>query len=313
MRAVVMEEFGGPEVLRLTEVPEPDKRPAHTPLTVSRAGVNFADLHARTDSYLAPVELPYIPGNEVLGTDPDGRRVTALLSGGGYAERAQAHRRLVYPVPDDVDDDQAAGLTLQGCTAWHLLHTVLGIASKERVVVPAAAGGVGSLALQLARSAGARPIALASTEDKRRLALDLGAHAAVDSSITDRLSERIKDAAGGAVEAALEMTGGETHLEILRSLAPRGRMAVYGYAGGDPTPAAGKLLLENSLSVTGFWLPHYYGARTALADSLRELYGLVRSGDLKPLPSLTYKLADAAQAHRDLSARVTQGKLTLIT
>src|SRR4051812_31796823 len=227
-----MREFGGPDVLRLEDVPEPGPRGGHSLVDVALAGINYADVHVRGDSYLAPVELPYTPGNEVVGTLNGGRRVVGLCRGGGYAERALLHRRVTWDVPDDVSDEQAVALALQGNSAWHLLFTSLRIAEGETVVVPAAAGGLGSLAVQLAARAGARVIGLAGSPEKRKIAQELGAHAVVDSTAED-LTERILDAAGGPVEAALEMTGGLTFARTLAAVAPRGRLAVYGFAGGD--------------------------------------------------------------------------------
>ncbi|ARF54807.1 quinone oxidoreductase family protein [Streptomyces gilvosporeus] len=310
MRAIVMREFGGPDVLRLEDVPEPEPRAGHTPVDVTLAGVNFADMHVRDDSYLAPVQLPYIPGNEVVGTVDGGRRVVGLTRGGGYAERALLHRRVTWDVPDAITDEQAVALALQGNSAWHLLFTTLRITEGESVVVPAAAGGVGSLAVQLAAHAGARVIALAGSEEKRKLATELGAHAAVDSTAQD-LTERIVDAAGGPVQAALEMTGGATFARTLAAVAPRGRLAVYGFAGGELANVSTRELMERSLTLSGFWLPQLYADRTALPESMRALFEAVADGWLTPLTGATYALGEAARAHHDLAARTPTGKLAL--
>ncbi|MGW1076029.1 quinone oxidoreductase family protein [Streptomyces sp. NPDC002537] len=306
-------EFGGPEVLRPADAPDPEPRRGHHLVHVTRVGVNFADLHARDNSYLAKVPLPYIPGNEVVGTiGPGGRRIAGLIRGGGYAEKALVHTRVSWDIPDDITDDQAVALALQGNSAWHLLHTSLRITSGETVVIPAAAGGLGSLAVQLAAHAGAKVIALASTAEKRELAVKLGAHAAVDSTAED-LTERIVEAAGGPVHAAMEMTGGPTFDRTLAAVAPRGRLAVFGYAGGDIATVTTRTLMERSLTVSGFWLPHLYTDRTALADSVQALFTAVRSGTLTPLPGTTYPLEEAARAHRDLASRTQTGKISLTT
>ncbi|MGG2465399.1 quinone oxidoreductase family protein [Streptomyces sp. RGM 3693] len=309
MRAIVMREFGGPDVLRLEDAPEPAPRAGHALAEVTLAGVNYADVHVRGDSYLAPVELPYIPGNEVVGTI-EGRRVVGLTRGGGYAERTLLHRRVTWDVPDAVSDEQAVALALQGNSAWHLLFTALRLTKGETVVVPAAAGGVGTLAVQLAARAGAKIIGLAGTAAKRQLALDLGAHAVVDSTAED-LTERILDAAGGPVEAALEMTGGATFARTLAAVAPRGRLAVYGFAGGELANVSTRELMERSLTVSGFWLPQLYGDRTALPTSMRALFDAVADGSLTTLTGTTYALGEAAQAHHDLAARTPTGKLAL--
>ncbi len=186
MRAVQQTEFGGPEVLALAEVPEPVAGPGEVLVDVRRAGVNFADTHQRRNEYLAPSDLPLIPGAEVAGTRRDtGGRVVALTGGhGGYAEVAAVPERHTFSVPGAVGDDVALALLLQGLTAWHLIVTAGRVAAGESVVVHAAAGGTGSLALQLARPLGGagRVIATASSPRKRALALELGADVAVDGA-----------------------------------------------------------------------------------------------------------------------------------
>ncbi|MFC8008477.1 zinc-binding alcohol dehydrogenase family protein [Streptomyces olivaceus] len=311
MQAIVMKSLGGPEVLQLADTPAPELPRAHKMINVHSAGVNFADIHVRTGTYLGETPLPWIPGNEVLGIDDQGRRVVALTRGGGYAQQTAAHRATMWPVPDDVSDDQALALTLQGNTAYHLLHTVLSVSASDTVVVSAAAGGVGSLAVQLAARTGARVVALASTPERRALALDLGATAAADSTADD-LTTAVTDAAGGPVTAVLEMSGGRVHDQLLAALAPRGRMAVYGYAGeAAPAAASGRLLLERSLTVSGFWLPSLYPVRGALQTSMNVLFKAVAAGTLRTLTTHTWPLAQAADAHRALESRTVEGKAIL--
>src|SRR5215211_1347127 len=181
MRAIQQEEFGGPEVLQLVDIPRPEPQEGEALIRVSRAGLNFADTHQRTNSYLAKATLPLVPGAEVAGVREDtGERVVALCGTGGYAEYATAPGALTFPIPDGVDDGTALAVLLQGLTAWHLYRTSAKLAADEAVVVHAAAGGVGSLAVQLGRPMGAgRVIAVASTPEKRELALKLGADEAV--------------------------------------------------------------------------------------------------------------------------------------
>src|SRR5207342_989623 len=182
MRAIQIEEFGGPEAMRLTDVPEPVPGDGEVVVEVARAGINFADTHVTRNDYLAKHELPLIPGGEVAGRTPDGRRVAALLASGGYAERVAIPEAVLVPVPDEVSDEQAAGLLLQGLTARSLLRLSARLEEGESVVVEAAAGGTGSLAVQLAKRMGAgRVIALASSQSKRELAQRLGADVVVDS------------------------------------------------------------------------------------------------------------------------------------
>jgi NADPH2:quinone reductase len=181
MRCVQIEEFGGPEVLAVADLPKPEPGEGEVLIEVSRAGINFADTHQRENSYLARYEVPLVLGGEVAGTTPDGNRVVALVGSGGYAEYAVANKAAVFPIPDGVDDGVALALIIQGLTAWHLFKTSAKLAEGESVVVISGAGGVGNLALQLAKPFGAgRVIATASTEEKRAKTLELGADAAVD-------------------------------------------------------------------------------------------------------------------------------------
>ena len=172
MKAIKIEEFGGPEVLQYVDVPDPVPGDGEILVDIARAGVNFADTHATRNDYLAEQSLPMIPGGEISGRTADGRRIAALMGGGGYAQKVAVPEALLVPVPDAVDDDQAAALLLQGLTAMALVRVCARVEAGETVVVEAAAGGTGSLSVQLAKHAGARVIALASSEEKRALCSD---------------------------------------------------------------------------------------------------------------------------------------------
>jgi NADPH:quinone reductase len=313
MRAVRVERFGGPEVLELVEdAPEPVVGDGMALLQVARAGINFADTHQAEDTYLAPTTLPFVPGVEAAGT-VDGRRVVALLAGGGYAERAAAPLATTFAIPDGVDDGTACALVLQGTTAWHILRTSARIQPGETVVVMAAAGGVGTLAVQLARTSGAgRVVAVASTPEKRALALELGADAAVDSGEED-LTAAIRDACGGRSDVVLEMTGGPTTAACLATLAPFGRLVIYGMASREPTaPVDLGRLTVRSQGVIGFWLVHAMREpERMLAGPMAEMLDLVVRGELRAVVGDTYPLSEARRAHEDLRARRTVGKLLL--
>ena len=155
VKAIQIEEFGGPELLKPVEVPDPEASGGEVVVDVARSGMNFADNHAIRTDYLAEQTLPLIPGGEVSGTTPDGRRVAAILQSGGYAQKVAVPEPWLVPLPDEVSDDQAAALLLQGLTAWHLFRTSAKLAEGESVVVISGAGGVGSLAVQLAKPFGA--------------------------------------------------------------------------------------------------------------------------------------------------------------
>jgi NADPH2:quinone reductase len=313
MRAIQIASFGGPEVLEPVELPDPVPADGEVLIDVTTAGVNFADTHQAQDTYLVPTRLPLVPGTEVAGRTPDGARVVALLTTGGYAGRAVARPDHVFPIPDGVSDAQALALIAQGTTAWHLLRTAAHLQPGESVVVHAAARGVGSLAAQLARRWGAgRIIASASTEEKRALALELGADAAIDSRAPD-LTAAIEDANGGKVDVVLEMMGGPALHASLAALAPFGRLVTYGMASGQPTPPVdARDLLRRSRSVIGLWLAHAAARpQTMIAPVFEELVEMVADGTLRPIVGATYPLDAAATAHRDLRSRATVGKLVL--
>lgn len=318
MKAIQVDEFGGPEVLQLRDVPDPEAPEGAELLTVSAAGVNYADTHQAENSYLAPAALPLIPGAEVVGTLPDGRRVVALLAGGGgYAEQAVVWPQVCWDVPDGVADGEALALVLQGVTAWHLLRTSAHLAEGETVVVHAAAGGVGSLAVQLAKRWGAgRVIATASTDEKRALALELGADVAIDSRTEDSLA--MKDALtaandGRKVDVILDMAGGTTFDGGLAALAPFGRIVAYGMAGRKPaSPVEPAALMGRSRAVVGFWMVHCATVPSMLDDAMNDLIAAVVSGELRVIVGGSYPLAEARRAHEDIRGRGTTGKLVLV-
>jgi NADPH2:quinone reductase len=301
-------------VLELSEdAPVPEPGAGEVLVRVSLAGVNFADTHAREDAYVARYALPLTPGAEVAGT-VGGRRVVALTGGtGGYAEQAVAPAAGTFGLPDGVGDETALALLVQGLTAWHLYRTSAALAAGESVVVHSAAGGVGSLAVQLARSLGAgRVIATASTPEKRALALELGADAAVDVARED-LAGALVDANGGApVDVVLDPSGGRVFDASLDALAPFGRLVVYGIASRESAHPSTGHLMKHSKAVIGFWLNHCLrDPERLVAGPLAELLGRAAAGELRPLPATVYPLSEARRAHEDLQARRTTGKLLL--
>jgi NADPH2:quinone reductase len=313
MRAVQIRQFGGPEVLELVDLPVPSPADDEVLIRVSRAGMNFADTHQRTNSYLARQELPLVPGAEVAGVREDsGQRVVALVGNGGYAEYATAPGSLCFPIPDGVDDGTALAMLIQGLTAWHLYRTSAQLRPGESVVVHSAAGGVGSLATQLARPMGAgRVIATASTEDKRALALELGADVAVDGS-PDGLTERLIEAnLGEPVDVVLDIAGGAVFDASFEALAPFGRIVAYGIASREQNaPRTGKLM-RTSRAVVGFWFTHCLERPAMLDEALADLFDRVASGALRVVVGETYGLSQAADAQIALQERRTTGKLLI--
>ena len=314
MRAVQISKFGGPDVLEVVaDAPVPEPGDGEVLINVARAGINFADTHSRENAYVAKYELPFTPGAEVAGLrDDTGARVVALIDTGGYAEFAVASLERTFPIPDRLDDETALALLIQGLNAWHLYRTAAKVQPGESVVVHGAAGGVGSLAVQLGRSMGAgRVIASASSEEKRALALELGADAVVDSD-AEGLKQRLIEANGGKpVDVVFEIAGGQVFDESIAALAPFGRIVVNGIATKEQNEVRTGRLLRKSWSVVGFWLMHCLGRRDLMEEPLADLFARAERGELRPQVSTTYPLSEVRRAHEDLAGRRTQGKLLL--
>ena len=314
MKAIEIERFGGPEVLKLVDRPTPVAGPGAALIEVSRAGVNYADTHQAENTYLTPATLPLTPGGEVVGRTVDGRRVVGLMPSGGYAEFAVTGENLIFDVPDGIDDGTALAFVLQGVTAWHLLRTSARLATGDTVVVHAGAGGVGLLAVQLARVFGAgRMIATASTEDKRALAVEHGADLAIEADPETLRDKLIEANDGRKIDVVLEMTGGPVFDESVRALAPFGRLVVFGQAGRVAAkPVDPVKLMATSRAVIGFWLGHCFAQPAELIGApLRELFNLAADGRLRAVTGGEYPLSEAYRAHEDLRARRTVGKLLL--
>jgi NADPH2:quinone reductase len=308
-----MSEFGGPEVLKLAELPLPEPGPAEVLIRVARAGVNFADTHTRTNSYVQKATLPLVPGGEVAGVREDtGERVVALVGSGGYAEYARALRERVYAIPDGLDDGSALALLIQGTTAWHLYRTAARTREGESVVVHGAAGGVGSIAVQLGERFGARRvIATATGAERRALALELGAHVAVEPD-AQGLTERLLEANGGReVDVVFDMSGGAVFDASYRALAPFGRVVVCGIATSEANEVRTGSLLRHSRAVVGFYLFHCLEVPGMFERALEELFALAAAGRVRAIVGHTYPLEQAAQAQIDLRGRRTSGKLLL--
>jgi NADPH2:quinone reductase len=313
VRAIQQTEFGGPEVLKLADIPVPEPADGEVLIKVNRAGLNYADTHQRHNTYLAEATLPFVPGAEVAGVREDtGERVVALVGSGGYAEYATAPGSLTFPIPEGIDDGTALAILLQGLTAWHLYKTCARIQPGETVVVHAAAGGVGSLAVQLGKPMGAgRVIATASSEEKRALALELGADAAIDAS-PDGMKERIIEAnLGEKVDAVFEMAGGDVFDQSFSALAPFGRLVAYGMATGEQRAVPQGVLMRTSRAIVGFWLMHCLGKPAMVDEALKDLFERAARGELRAVVGPAYPLEQAADAQIALQERRTTGKVLL--
>jgi NADPH2:quinone reductase len=244
--------------------------------------------------------------------------VVGLTESGAYAERVAAHPRMTWPIPDGVSDEQALALVVQGATAWHMLRTSSHMQPGESVLVIAGAGGVGSLAVQLAKRWGAgRVIATASSPDKRALTEELGADASVDPALADddpkQFTAAVREANGGSrVDVVLEMTGGNVFDGSLSALAPFGRLVTYGMAGRvPPKPINVPSLMGTSRAVIGFWLAHCMSRPEMMDAAMDQLLPMVADGSLRPVGGGRYPLSAVREAHQELLSRRTTGKLVL--
>jgi NADPH2:quinone reductase len=318
--------FGGPDVLTLEEAPIPEVGPGEVLIRVESASVNYADiLRRRNGPYPHPTGLPATPGIEVAGTVAavgsqvtsvrPGHRVFAVLPGalGGYAQYALARREAVIPIPDGLDSDTACTLVVSGVTALQMLRDVARLQPGESVFVPGAAGGVGTLAVQIAKVLGARTVvAGASTKGRRAHALSLGADYAIDSTSTDWSAEVRRITENRGVDVGLAIAGGAGFSEGLSSLADFGRMVVYGRVGIDPVAFDPLQLHDRNQSVTGYYVGGQFAARPGqAAAALQTLVGLVQSGQVKVEIGHRLPLADAALAHRLIESRQASGKIVL--
>src|SRR3954453_15126378 len=313
MRAIQLTEFGGPEVLQLVDLERPEPGEGEGLIKVERVGVNFADTHQRENTYLSKFEVPLVLGGEAAGVREDtGQRGIAMIRSGGYAEYAVAPEENVYPIPDGVDDGTALALLIQGLTAWHLYRTSSKLQPGESVVVISGAGGVGSLAVQLAKPMGAgRVIATASSEEKRNLPLELGADAAVDPATEDLKQALIDANEGHRVDVVLEMAGGRTFDQSLEALAPFGRMITYGLATREPSEGQNGRLMRKGWGVIGFWLMPLLKRPEMLREPLADLFERAARGEIRAVVGETYPMSDVRRAHEDLHSRRTSGKLLL--
>jgi NADPH2:quinone reductase len=319
MKAIRYHELGGPEVLRLEEVPEPTVGPGEALLEVHAAGVNFADTERRRGLYDTKAPLPGVPGYEAAGvvaavgpgvdTSWVGRRVVAMPKN-SYAERTTAPAAELNVLPDNVPFDVGAGLLLQGLTAYHLVHTMGQLRRGQTVLVHAAAGGVGLLVVQLAKSAGARVLGTVSSAEKAALAKEFGADELIRYDRDDFTAEVARLTQGRGVELVLDAVGAKTWEGSLKVLAPFGHLVLYGTASGAPPLLDMETLFEKSLKVSSYWLRTRHPPelqRQATDFLLKE----VSEGRLRVQIGLRLPLAQAAEAHRRLEGRDTVGKVVL--
>jgi NADPH2:quinone reductase len=322
MRAVVVNETGGPEVLVAQDLPSPDPGPGELRVDVAAAGVNFIDVYFRTGAY--PLPTPFIVGAEgagvvsAVGSDVTGFQMGdhvawAMVPGAGYAEQVIVPAVRAVPVPADIDDETAGAVLLQGLTAQYLTRSTYPARPGETALVHAAAGGVGLLLTQVLSTRGVRVIATTSTERKEALALEAGATDVIRYDKDDVATEvsRLTDARGADV--VYDGVGQATFEGSINSLRPRGMFVSYGSASGKVAPVdPGLLQSKGSLFFTRPTLGHYVAARDELLERSRELFRWVASGELSVRVGARYTVDQARQAHEDLESRRTTGKSLII-
>ncbi len=328
MRAIRFHRLGSPDVLQLEEVPDPVAGPGEILVRVRAIGVNYADTHFRKGEYFVRPVFPQIPGmeaaGEVVALGPGATGVAIgdrvmVVGANAYAERMVARPSQCFPIPDGLDFVRAAALPIQGLTAHHVLGLSGRLVRGERVLVHAAAGGVGTLAVQLARRMGASiVIATASTDDKRMLARELGADHALDARAPDFV-QRVKALTpdrgeGEGVDLILEMLGGtEQYKRNLAALAPLGRMVVYGAASGDLRGTIEPVgLMGKNHAVVGYYLTPLLRRRDLCAPALDDLARRVARGEVRVIIGQEAPLAEAPEVHRSIEARSTSGKVVLV-
>jgi NADPH:quinone reductase len=318
MKAVRIHAYGGPEVLRLDDVPDAVAGPGEVLLRVRAAGVNFADTQRRSGTAGRQVPLPAILGSEAAGIIVAvGNGVNPMLRGlraVGLASEAQAElvrmpASEVVLLPDGVDFEVGAALPVQGLTAYHLLHTVDWVTPGMTLLVHAISGGVGLMLLQLAKAAGARVLGTTSTEAKAEVARKLGADAVLVAP-KDLAMEVLALTGGQGVNLVFDSVGRATAEASLRCLAPFGHLVFFGTASGPPPPLDVESLYARSLKVSAYWLgsPHPSDSHRA---ALQELVSDVAAGTLSCTLGLRLPLEEVALAHRALEERRTVGKVVL--
>ncbi|MCU1303781.1 MAG: Alcohol dehydrogenase, zinc-binding domain protein [Candidatus Sulfotelmatobacter sp.] len=321
MKAIQVKQGGGPEVMQLVELPIPEPKANEAVVKLAASGVNFIDVYVREGRYKAP--LPVVPGQEgagvvtAVGADvhsvKPGDRVAWCSVLGTYAEYASVPADRLVPIPNGVNDQQAAAAMLQGMTAHYLSHDTYPLKQGETALVHAAAGGVGLLLVQMAHNIGARVIATVSTDEKAQLARGAGAHEVILYSKSDFEAETRRLTGGKGVDVVYDSVGKTTFEKGLSVLRPRKMMVLFGGSSGAVPPFDPMVLAQKgSLYVTRPTLVAYIATREELLARSSAVFSMVSAGKLKLRIAHTYPLAEAQQAHRDLEARKTTGKLLLI-
>ena len=305
MRAVVLEATGGPEQLVVRDVPEPAAEEGQAIVDVRACGINFADVLVRLGRYPQMPELPAVLGSEIAG-ELDGNRVMGFVrsEGGGYAERVAVDRRWLLPLPEGATFAEGAAFPMAFLTAWIPLTELVRIAFGARVLVTAAAGAVGTAAVQLVRVLNGVPIAAVGSTEKLELPRSLGAVEAVTYEELGELDQ---------VDAVFDLVGGDVFASSLNLLKPLGAAIAVGYAGGLWQDVSPTLLVGRNIGVHGFYLGRLIGRNPDLVERAgRDVLRLWEGGVVRPIVGAEFPLEQAGEAHRLIEERKSTGKVVLL-
>ena len=320
MKAIVFDKIGGPEVMKIAEVPKPEVKAGTVLIKVRAAGINFADTLFRNGQYVMQPQLPDTPGLEAAGEiDAVGAGVTnlkvgqrvAALGSKMYAEYAIAPAMQVIPIPDSLSFEDAAAVPVQVLTAWHMLHTAHQTTPGQTVLVHSAAGGVGIVAVQIAKAAGARVIGTVSSDSKAALAKEYGADEVINYATKDFAVEANRITGGRGVDLILDAVGATLDKGIT-CLGPFGHLILYGRSGGLPEPLNLFRLFDKSTKVSGFTLYTVAAVPNVMRRGIEESFKLIAEGKVRLLVGKSFPLAQAAEAHKFMESRQSTGKLVLI-
>lgn len=320
MKAIRITAHGGPDVLRVSDTEVPKPGPGQALVRIHVAGVNFIDVYHRTGLY--PMNLPFTPGMEAAGVVHSvgegvtevkaGLRVAYAMQIGAYAEYALVPAWTLAPLPDSVEFETGAAVMLQGMTAHYLTHSTFPLGPEHRVLIHAAAGGVGLLFVQMAKRRGATVYATVGTDEKATLAKEAGADHAIVYTRTDFAEEIKRLTDGKGVHAVYDSVGKSTFDKSLSCLSPRGYLVLFGQSSGPVPPVDLQILSRGgSLFTTRPTLGHYVQDRSELLGRTNDLFQWIASGALQVRIDSTHALADASQAHARLESRKSAGKILL--
>lgn len=322
MKAIRIEQQGGPEVMQLVDVPTPAPGPGKVRVRVEACGLNYSDVMIRGGTYLDAVKLPYVMGREFCGKIDAlgdgvsgwevGQRVVGTVPGGALAEYAVIAAGALVPCPAELSAAEGAAFLIQGLTAWHCLFDCAKLQPGETALIHAAAGGVGTLAVQMAVAHGARVIGTASNAAKCAKVRELGA-TAIDYSQGDWVAEVRSLTEGRGPNVILEAVGGETfRRSFLEALAVFGRMVVFGVASGEIVPLTNVEILGSNKTLAGYYLGSYFPAHLdRVAAATMNIVQFIRQGKLRPVVGQRFKLAEAAAAFACLEGRQSVGKVVV--